>query len=318
MRWVGIDEAGYAPNLGPLVMTAVVAEGPGERAPDLWADLASSVARAGGDPESLWVDDSKRIFRGRKGFERLEAGSLTALAATGRGQPSTLAGLLQALDAGTADDVELTLWLDGAADRPIPSPESQPLLERALSRKQLDGAPWRLCAIRTVVVGPARFNDETDAGGSKANAHFWAFSRLLKSLWDQAEDGTTTRIRSDKHGGRNAYMELLYRVLPDTWIDRGEENALASCYSVRDSRRRLELLFQPRADSADGLVALASMVSKLVRERWMEVFNAFWAARIPGLRPTAGYPADASRFRAVIEPECVARGLDPRVWWRTR
>ena len=26
MRWVGIDEAGYGPNLGPLVMTAVVAE----------------------------------------------------------------------------------------------------------------------------------------------------------------------------------------------------------------------------------------------------------------------------------------------------
>jgi ribonuclease HII len=291
MRWVGIDEAGYAPNLGPLVMTAVVAEGPGERAPDLWADLAGTVARAGGDPEALWVDDSKQIFRGRKGFERLEAGSLTALAAAGRGQPSTLAGLLEALEAGSADDVELTLWLDGAADPPVPSPHSQPFLARALERKQLDGAPWRLCAIRTVVVGPARFNDELEATGSKTNAHLWAFSRLLKALWDQAEDGTTTRVRSDKHGGRNAYMELLYQALPEAWIDRGEEGALGSCYSVRDASRRLELLFQPRADSADGLVALASMVSKFVRERWMEVFNAFWAARIPGLRPTAGYSA---------------------------
>ena len=33
MRWVGIDEAGYGPNLGPLVMTAVIAEGQKARVP---------------------------------------------------------------------------------------------------------------------------------------------------------------------------------------------------------------------------------------------------------------------------------------------
>ena len=60
MRWVGIDEAGYGPNLGPLVMTAVVAEGPRDREPDVWGDLPSSASRAGGPPDRLWVDDSKK------------------------------------------------------------------------------------------------------------------------------------------------------------------------------------------------------------------------------------------------------------------
>jgi hypothetical protein len=317
MRWVGIDEAGYAPNLGPMVMTAVVAEGPGKRAPDLWADLPATVARAGGDPDCLWVDDSKLIFRGRKGFDRLEAGSLAALLASGRTMPTTLGALLHAIKAGTADDVELSLWLDGAADPPVPRGEPD-LLESTLKRKPFDGAKWRIRSIHTVVVGPARFNAETDAGGSKACAHGWAFEQLLTAIWDQAADGTLTRVRSDKHGGRNLYLELLYKVLPDCWIDRGEENALGSCYAARDGQRRVEILFQPRADAADGLVALASMVSKLVRERWMDVFNAYWAARIPELRPTAGYPGDAHRFREAIEPECMARGLDPSVWWRAK
>ena len=49
----------------------------------------------------------------------------------------------------------------------------------------------------------------------------------------------------------------------------------------------------PRADQCDGLVALASIVSKTVRELWMDVFNEYWRGRIPGLRPTAGYPSDA-------------------------
>ena len=44
-------------------------------------------------------------------------------------------------------------------------------------------------------------------------------------------------------------------------------------------------------------VALASMAAKYIRELSMHAFNAFWAARMPGLRPTAGYPTDAQRWR---------------------
>ncbi len=67
----------------------------------------------------------------------------------------------------------------------------------------------------------------------------------------------------------------------------------------------------PRADGGNGLVALASIVSKTVREVWMDVFNAYWLVRVPGLKPTAGYPVDAARFRRAIEPTARAAGLDP-------
>jgi hypothetical protein len=39
------------------------------------------------------------------------------------------------------------------------------------------------------------------------------------------------------------------------------------------------------------------MAAKYIRELSMHAFNAFWASRIPGLRPTAGYPTDAVRWR---------------------
>src|SRR5262249_13352812 len=104
LRWAGIDEAGYGPNLGPLVMTAVVAEtseaGDRARALDLWQDLAGTVDRAGGDPTRLWVDDSKAILRGGKGRDRLEAACLAAVHATGLDLPGSFRQLLEVLGAG--------------------------------------------------------------------------------------------------------------------------------------------------------------------------------------------------------------------------
>jgi hypothetical protein len=154
--------------------------------------------------------------------------------------------------------------------------------------------------------------------GSKAQVHFAAFARLLGWLWELAADGVATRARSDKHGGRHFYLDPLLDIFPDSWIDRGAEGPALSRYTIRSPGRRLELSLVPRADADDGLVALASIVSKAVRELWMDVFNAHWGARIPDLRPTAGYPNDATRFREAIEPSCRERGLDPSSWWRSK
>ena len=49
--------------------------------------------------------------------------------------------------------------------------------------------------------------------------------------------------------------------------------------------------------------ALASMVAKYVAgELSMLAFNRYWCARLPELRPTAGYPTDARRFDREVGP----------------
>jgi hypothetical protein len=331
LRWIGIDEAGYGPNLGPLVMTAVVAEaaergGAVARADassnlDFWADLAGTVDRAGGDRARLWVDDSKAILRGGKGRDRLEAACLAAVHAAGLGLPGSLTELLAAIKAGTSEDAELSPWFD-AGDRASGWPWGcgRDAIEESLGRRMLEpaGAGWRLSAIESVVVGPGRFNAGLDATGSKADVHFAAFARLLRQAWDRAGDGVATFVTGDKHGGRHYYLELLSRTFADAWIDRGPERPEVSRYTIRDGTRRVELTLMPRADRDNGLVALASIVSKAIRELWMDGFNAYWCARVPGLRPTAGYPVDAWRFRRAIEATAIAEGCDPARWWRIK
>jgi hypothetical protein len=44
----------------------------------------------------------------------------------------------------------------------------------------------------------------------------------------------------------------------------------------------------------------------------MRSFNAWWVVQMPGLRPTAGYAADAARFLREIEPARQRLGIDPQ------
>lgn len=319
MKWVGIDEAGYGPNLGPLILAAVVAEADEDRKPDVWGDLPETVGRANSGQDRLWVDDSKAIYKGGQGRDRLEAAALTLLAASGQAVPTTMSQWLASMVAGSLEDVEVDLWLDEGEDPPVPHPGAAGLLASHLARRPFASAPWRIVEVRAQVVGPARFNAGIAEGGNKAAAHFAAFARLLAPIWDGC-DGQVARVRSDKHGGRHYYYEPLSRAFPDAWIDRGEEGPALSRYTLRDGSRsrRLDLSFSPRADADDGLVALASIVAKGLREAWMAAFNAHWAARIPGLTPTAGYPGDSPRFRDAISSTCLARGLAPARWWRAR
>ena len=316
MRWVGIDEAGYGPNLGPLVMTAVVLEGPDDHPPDVWADLPRSVARAWGASDRLWVDDSKQVYKGGKGRERLDASTLATLDAAARELTGTLEGLFAAAGSGTLQDVELDRWLDGSNPK-FPPLSSRTTCEWTVARKPLSGAVWRVADVKAEVVGPRRFNQGLDLTQSKAQVHFAAFSKLLRHLRETTPEGESLTIRGDKHGGRHFYADLLQGVFPGSTVTPGAEGPELSQYVVQGQGASLTLSLVPRADGDDGAVALASIVSKTLREHWMDVFNAYWVRRLPGLKPSAGYPVDALRFRRALE--AALTNLPPlEDWWRAK
>jgi hypothetical protein len=168
------------------------------------------------------------------------------------------------------------------------------------------------------VVGPARFNRGLEDHGLKSAVHYQAFEQLLAWVWGRTLDGVRTEVVGDKHGGRHYYYAPLTRTFPGSWIDRGCEGPEASRYTVREAARRMHISLEPRADQNDGLVALASIVSKTIRELWMDVFNDYWCDRMPGLKRTAGYHTDAKRFRTEIEAAAAAEKCDPSLWWRVK
>lgn len=124
-------------------------------------------------------------------------------------------------------------------------------------------------------------------------------------------------IVCDKHGGRNRYADLLAAHFPDRFIEIHGEGREISAYAFGDAEKRIHACFRTRAESLLA-VGLASMVSKYLREHSMRAFNHFWCSQVADLRPTAGYPEDAKRFRRDIAGCQQRLGIEDDVLWRRK
>jgi hypothetical protein len=316
VAWIiGIDEAGYGPNLGPFVMTAVACRVHAEQGDaDLWDLLRPAVRRAGEPEGRLLVADSKVVYSTARGLAGLERGVLATL---WHPAASCLATLVDRACPEDRDDLHAEPWYRGTHALPCHVPPAE-VVGHAAGFAQASAAAG-VCDwwARSVVVCTPRFNTLVDGAASKGAVLGHALGRLLQSARDLP--GTEDlAFFVDKHGGRNTYAAFIQHALSGGAVVAHREGMAQSVYEVIGLGRGVQLTFQPRAESACFCVALASMASKYLRELFMLEFNAFWQQHIPGLKPTAGYPTDAARFFQAIRPAIPKLGLDEAALWRRK
>jgi hypothetical protein len=317
MPWViGLDEAGYGPNLGPLVMSAVgclVPDGPAP--PDLWHTLRAAVRRHDdAEDERILVADSKLVYSTARGLAELERGVHGLLPQC----PPTLHHLVEVVVPAAAAEVRRECWYAGTSA--LPTAAGPDVCTAALTRfkEECSRQKVHFGVVRSVVVPPAAFNATVARWGSKGAVLALAMSELLRRAYE-ADTGTDdVRFYIDKHGGRNHYTAVLQPAFDDGLVIARVEGARQSVYEVMGLPRTVEVTFEPRADLGHFCVALASMVSKYLRELFMLEFNRFWQQHVPGLKATAGYPGDARRFWNEIVEVVRKMGIKEEALWRCR
>lgn len=333
---IGVDEAGYGPNLGPLVISASVWETPGDPGDfDMWRALRPVVSntppraarRSSGaaTPSNgaaaalvkrrnsrLHVADSKQVYSPARGLGPLETSVLSLLGC--QAAFSTLRELWRHLCGQAPKSSCLEPWFaDGGIDLPLPLVADGQDIARFADRLQrrFDAAQVRLRCVASDIVLTERFNRLTDRLGSKGATLSRSTLELVRRVWNPDRDGAAL-IVADKHGGRSRYQGLLaevFETLP-LCVSEGPE---CSRYQLGDS----EMCFEARAERHLP-VAVASMVSKYVRELSMEAFNRFWRRHLPELTPTKGYPTDARRFRRDIANVQQELEIPDIALWRER
>jgi len=250
--WVGVDEAGLGPVLGPLCLSAV----------------SSSQFQQAGE-----VCDSKALYAG-KNLSRLVR---------------ALEGHLGQLDPGPMKKQ----LVDGPCEgEPWFGTGDQGMFHLPGEGR---GKAWSLS------LGVGELNASFERTGNKSTTQIEALGKLVERiLGDQDEERLEFLV--DRLGGRKRYGEVL-----EGWgfrVQSKRESPTSSTYGAECRGRQVHFRFEVKADAHYPVVALASCLSKLRRERAMEAFNAWWREKCPGVKPTAGYWEDGLRFLSEIENVC--------------
>lgn len=314
--FIGMDEAGYGPNLGPLVITATLWEVPDDpRQFDFWKVMEPFVTQSPikNDPR-LHIADSKKVYSPSRGLSALERSVLMTLQ-LGNIIPRTLHQLANQLTFDENFSLDVEPWFF-ECDLELPLTREIPQKEFSLFenwQQHCNHAGVQLHAVKSDIVLTERFNKLVQQYNNKALALSHCSLQLLSQLWDKQTEEQIL-IVADKHGGRNRYDDLLATIVnEDDMVFCHEEGKVLSRYSLRQS----EIRFQTKAEEHFP-VAVASMVCKYVRELSMELFNRFWQKQIPHLKPTKGYPQDARRFKQEISEKQQQLNIPEKQLWRTR
>lgn len=315
---IGTDEAGYGPNLGPLVVAASAWQAPATILPEQLYDLLVKfvAAELSKNDQRLAIADSKSLYSPGSGLAAIECGVLSCLALLGM-QPQSTRDLWQSLAAKCHSDRTALAW-HAAEEEALPIDACSQRISGCVEQLAagLQSVAVELKALRAAAIFPGQFNAEVERHENKATVLSLVTLELIQGVLDDHPE-LPAIITCDKHGGRDRYAHLIQHVFGDEPVRVVRESKLASIYRLSYAGRAIELQFLAKGERMLA-AALASMTAKYLREISLRPFNRFWQAQVPGLKPTAGYPQDAKRFKAEIHTAQQRLGIEDRVLWRCR
>jgi hypothetical protein len=167
------------------------------------------------------------------------------------------------------------------------------------------------------VVLERQFNQMLEQTRNKASTLFSVSAMHLDHLLRNFADKQLA-IFCDRQGGRGHYGSLL-RMMFEAWdLQVISETESRSEYWLARGSDRVRIIFCEKAEGLCLPVAVASMLSKYLRELLMHRFNAFWKHHLPDLAPTAGYYNDGTRFLQDIQTKRIELGITDEQLVRSR
>ncbi len=280
--FIGIDENGLGPRLGPLLVTAVMARVTADAEPIICRKPRGGLAKRLGDSKGL-------VAHGDCALGEAWARVLVAKGAGKRVHgPDELVDAISldervSLEALCPSHVRAQCWhLDSDA---INDGEAVGKLEKTLAKDlaRLQKRGVELIAVRSVISCTRRLNDAAEQGHSRLLVDLHSMERLILELREIA--GTEIQAVCGKVGGYGEYSKVFGPLA-------GRLHAV-----IEQTRRRSayrfpgigDIAFEMDCDASNILVAMASLVGKHLRELLMGRIVGHYRRDDPTLPLASGY-----------------------------
>ncbi len=304
MLLIGIDEAGYGPLLGPLVISGVAMVLPAELTGiGLWQlfpnSLTDGVKQARG---RIVIADSKKVYRGRgRDIRELERGTLAGISLAEETEPKELGDLLHTISLEPDPHLCHPWYCHSPLSIPCEIEPSALKLSIGMLSREMTRVGAKLVAVKCVPLVEKRYNYLVQQTRNKSEVVFSQTIRLIMDITSKSQE-KTIMVNIDKQGGKDCYARNLLRAFPEADLTIKTEGPEESAYQMNFDGRSISIHFCKKGENSHLLIAWASIVSKYIRELFMRQFNAYWCAMDPSLEHTAGYWEDGQRFIKAIEP----------------
>lgn len=298
---VGIDEAGYGPLLGPLVVTSVAIDLPEEflRA-DLWDVLQKAVSsQKKGLAGRVLITDSKKAYTRSTGIKHLRRTVHACLGVIrqNKNEPiQTAAELIEQLCPDCAGRIMEYPWYQSLSEQIVHSEEHDTPIASGVLRRTMSNYDIRFRDIHSRCLDVAFYNSRVAVVKNKSRVLFTELCSLVLEVLKNAPADETVQIIVDRQGGRINYQQELLRMFPGLSLTVIRQDEKMSSYELIGGGRIMRIHFCVKADSKYLPVCLASMTSKYLREVLMESLNNYFCKMHKNLKPTAGYWQDGHRF----------------------
>jgi len=344
---LGIDEAGYGPDIGPLVVTSSLFRlSEKYHSEKFWDTLSEIISKKTKEfPEKVIVSDSKDIFKNHP--KNYLIGETTALCSYCLLYlaPLNFQEFLQNIFLDNLDLFQKRCKTFSKYTYRMCWGNNNFFSEDPLNSKNLDPSPFLdnlfpklkkvikssgidLIDIKSVVLCPHLYNESITKKG-KLFFNYLQFERLIENALkrilienisvrdkeetvklekkykkatrnfkknEQKNNLNSIYVIADKLGSKKYYINYLKSgLLGDFKIKILEQNRNISSYELLNNLE-IRLSFIKEGDKTHFPIALSSVFSKYIRERFIKNINEFFATKIQDLEPTKGYAYKIEKF----------------------